>query len=527
MNAQSTSNGHRQAAAATTLPAAAAVGTPPGALSAERLRAVAEEVRQGFPRAMTASELVIIDVDPRHIHAFWYIPLAVAEQQRAALDADSADAPLVLRISEADGAAPAKFDIEVLGLQGRYYVDIWGEARRYSAEIGFRRGDGSLLLLAAAPAITLPPLGPAADKSWRLQSVAAPPPGAGAVPPPPPDAPRPPGAAASPAAVSAAAVAAAAAAADAARLQLALLPGTPGEPGLGVTEPSVAEPSVAEPSLPKVASAQPGEDAPGLAVARDASVAGELRPAAASASGGDAAVRGDATAVPGGQPCPPPPGTPGGDLRDRSGSAPPGALSAAPVAMAEEPPAVAAADAAMLAAAPPEAMTPDMVAPSPAAAPPATFHWMDAEPVRHPFPLPPSEPGASAPEHHLAAGAPAPFAESAAPSLDATPAGAPPPAPAAEAPPGGGPEGSAEGPAPLPLENTLSLSSFALGRETVELEINAELHIFGRTLPGRELHLFGRKVTVHPDGSFSISRPLPNGALIVSALLAGNGHREE
>jgi hypothetical protein len=90
------------------------------------------------------------------------------------------------------------------------------------------------------------------------------------------------------------------------------------------------------------------------------------------------------------------------------------------------------------------------------------------------------------------------------------------------------PAGSAaDGPAPLPLENTLSLSSFALGRETVELEINAELHIFGRTLPGRELQLFGRKVTVHPDGSFSISRPLPNGALIISALLAGNGHREE
>jgi hypothetical protein len=141
---------------------------------------------------------------------------------------------------------------------------------------------------------------------------------------------------------------------------------------------------------------------------------------------------------------------------------------------------------------------------------------MDAEPVRHPFPLPPSEPGEYSPEHQLPGGGPAP-------SEPAAPAAAPEPGP--EQP--GGQEGSTEGPAPLPLENTLSLSSFALGRETVELEINAELHIFGRTLPGRELQLFGRKVAVHPDGSFSISRPLPNGALIVSALLAGNGHREE
>jgi hypothetical protein len=514
VNEQITSNGHRLAAGV----AAAVADTPaarqPGALPAERLRAVAEAVRHGFPRAMTASELVIIDVDPRHIHAFWYIPIAVAEQRRAGLGAEAADAPLVLRIIEADGAALAKFDIEVLGLQGRYYVDIWSEARSYFAEIGYRRGDGSLVLLAAAPAITLPPLGPAADKSWRLQPVAVPPPAAVAA------------AAASPGAVSAGAL----------RQQFPPPPGTPGEPGPDQPAPDDAAPGDAVPGEREPARAQPAWTEP-----HATSDAREPPPAAAVASGADAAAQGDGGAVPAVQPFPPPPGMPGDDLPDRRGAAPPDALSAAQVATAEAPPP------AMTVADPPDTMTPSQieprvesqiesrVEPEPSTPPPATFLWMDAEPVRHPFPLPPSEPGEYVPEHHLtehplAAGGPAPFDVPAVPSLDAAPAGAPSaaaPPPAADTQQPGGPEGSAEGPAPLPLENTLSLSSFALGRETVELEINAELHIFGRTLPGRELHLFGRKVTVRPDGSFSISRPLPNGALIVSALLAGNGHREE
>jgi hypothetical protein len=33
------------------------------------------------------------------------------------------------------------------------------------------------------------------------------------------------------------------------------------------------------------------------------------------------------------------------------------------------------------------------------------------------------------------------------------------------------------------------------------------------------LQLFGRKVTLRPDGSFSITQPLPNGALVLSSLL--------
>jgi len=74
---------------------------------------------------------------------------------------------------------------------------------------------------------------------------------------------------------------------------------------------------------------------------------------------------------------------------------------------------------------------------------------------------------------------------------------------------------------PLALENVLTLSSHPLGRGDVQLEISAELRIYGRAKPGSDLHLFGRPVRLRPDGSFSITRPLPQGALVISALLSG------
>ena len=128
--------------------------------------------------------------------------------------------------------------------------------------------------------------------------------------------------------------------------------------------------------------------------------------------------------------------------------------------------------------------------------------------------LPPTELGSEHPAPHPGLGA-------AAPQEEAHPE--PPPAGEAhgrEAPGAEGPaDPTGETPTPLPLENVLTLSSYALGREIVEFEINAELHIFGRARSGAQLQLFGRKVALRPDGSFSITQPLPNGALVLSSLL--------
>jgi hypothetical protein len=165
--------------------------------------------------------------------------------------------------------------------------------------------------------------------------------------------------------------------------------------------------------------------------------------------------------------------------------------------------------------------------------------FADFGPIAHPFPLPPEPAGEFDPVALMGGRAPAaagPGGEQAAaahtieaPVIEATAATAAPEAAsggsAGSEESGGEQAASGEGPppVPLPVENVLSLSSYVLGRNVVDFEINAELHIFGRTKPGSNLQLFGRPVALRPDGTFSVYRPLPNGALVLSILLARNG----
>ena len=136
---------------------------PSAGPSPETLRAVAEEVRTAFPRPSRAKELVLIDVDPRRVHAFWDIPHDSMQAARADL-ADGGSGPLVLRIVAVDGTSETtvSLDVEVQGLQSQTYVEIWDEPRRYQARLGLRRPDGTLLLLAESNPVDLPALGPAA-----------------------------------------------------------------------------------------------------------------------------------------------------------------------------------------------------------------------------------------------------------------------------------------------------------------------------------------------------------------------------
>jgi hypothetical protein len=61
----------------------------------------------------------------------------------------------------------------------------------------------------------------------------------------------------------------------------------------------------------------------------------------------------------------------------------------------------------------------------------------------------------------------------------------------------------------------VSYSSGSLGRSADLLEVNTELHVFGRARPGTRLKIFGRPVALRPDGSFSVRRPLPQGAVVI------------
>jgi hypothetical protein len=377
-----------------------------GGIAAETLRRVAEEVRAAFPRPLRAPELVLIDVDPRRVHAFWTLPAATIETARQGLGRDGAAAPMVLCIFEisASGSDGAAFDVEVVGLQGQCYVDIWDKHRRYRGELGLQRPDGGLVSLAGSATIELPPLGPPAEQRPSALEIAA---------------------------------------NQSERRDEQTPAPAPGEPvrhafPLPPTEPSDFVPEHLAAHAAVGAEAERRQPA--------------LRPSEREA------------ALPSAQPEP---------------------LASA----TQELP----------------------------------------EPVRHPFPLPPTEASEFVPEVLIGGFLP--------PVMEASPenprpaeqtAAAPPeqqhrePEPVVGDAPGEVRAPTEGGSGPLPLENVLTLSSYALGRETVEFEVNAELHIFGRARPGAQLQLFGRKVTLRPDGTFSISRPLPNGALVLSSLMVGD-----
>jgi hypothetical protein len=70
---------------------------------------------------------------------------------------------MVLRVFPlAEGATRTGsfFDVEVGGLKGRTYVDIWQPERRYTASLGLRAAAGEFIAFANANEIALPPAGP-------------------------------------------------------------------------------------------------------------------------------------------------------------------------------------------------------------------------------------------------------------------------------------------------------------------------------------------------------------------------------
>jgi hypothetical protein len=135
-------------------------------LARKILRDAGEEVRSSFPHESAGIELVLIDVDPHRLHAFWTIPVALMEDARAR--PGGAGAAMVLRVfPSAEGGEQAGrfFDVEVGGLKGRAYVEVWQPERRYTASLGLRTGAGELIAFANSNEIALPPVGPVPERA--------------------------------------------------------------------------------------------------------------------------------------------------------------------------------------------------------------------------------------------------------------------------------------------------------------------------------------------------------------------------
>lgn len=378
--------------------------------TAEDLRGVVEEISSHYPPPRLGTELVLLEVSPHRAHAYWNID--VEDYRAAQKQTGLQHAPLVLRLYDiTDGTPPEKaitaFDVEIQGLQGHWYLDLWKDGRTHVADLGFRAPDGRLIPLARSNPVSTPAAAESPDYHTLALDIAHP-------------------------------------------------------AGLRVTD-LVLDPHLS-PENTDVETGAPLPTAP-LVVA-------------------------------------PPVVTPA--WTDRAAEPAPAGVDFQP---SQEP-----------VAAPPDKMHEDVQAiferaVAQAADVPVDEAWRGHQSVAGPAPE--GWPSAETLERLVPAGTgelihpgptgPAPEAPASGPEALSQPeAPAAPPAP----PP----------PAPSSLDQYVSLSSFEHGRREVALEVNVELHVYGRAKPGTELTLYGQPVPLRPDGTFSIRKPLPQGAVVLPLL---------
>ena len=156
-------NVHRNTSKLT--PPTSATSTAKPEFSREELRAISQEVAEKFPIPTETTELVLMDVDPHHVHAYWNI----APEDLAAFDTTPDDlageSNLVLRFHDLSPPQPGSsrrrepFDIPVRGQENHWYVELWHDAKSYEAELGLRMQDGGLVTLARSKPVQTPQAG--------------------------------------------------------------------------------------------------------------------------------------------------------------------------------------------------------------------------------------------------------------------------------------------------------------------------------------------------------------------------------
>ena len=421
-----------------------ATGHSPPDLSPELLQSLGEELAREFPTPLDTTSLVLMDVDPHRVHAFWHVCEGDLEVARAALGPGRPD--LVLRLRDVtpawEGTEPwGSFDIQVQGLDSHCYVDLWQDGRTYEAALALRGRDGTFVQLAVSDPVATP-----LAAAPRGEASVAPAPDATAVP-----------------------------VADE-----SLEPAAPASlatpsPATPLHRRAFDRPPIEESPAP-IARGQSNEEGAGPLAETEATAPGPL---AAPAAGPDAAPE---------EPTPTPMSLSGAGY----GSA---GYGYAPSDQEGDRPAVS-----------PSGTAGDgYTGPSEAALSPPELGSLEP-----PFPNPLA--GEAAPptvgqDLVRSEGADGAWL----PALD-RPAGQEPATAAPVQETGGGRAPELEDASAPPL---LSLSSSSLAGAPGLLEVHAELHVFGRAQPGSRLRIFGRPVALRPDGSFSVRRPLPAGALVL------------
>jgi hypothetical protein len=143
------------------------------------LRHIGEEITAQCFRPVETRHLTLMAIDPWNLHASWHIAGADLEVARAGLPGRGRGAVLLLRFADIspnnNGIVPhAHFDVEVDEFSSNRYVNLWRDARHYSAELGLRAADGSFVCLVRSNEVETPRAGPSPEFHFSERQVRAP-----------------------------------------------------------------------------------------------------------------------------------------------------------------------------------------------------------------------------------------------------------------------------------------------------------------------------------------------------------------
>jgi len=151
--------------------------------SAAELRRISEQISAEWFRPVENSRLTLLEINPWRVHAYWNVAEDEITAARARLlhefGGRGTEPALVLRFTDlspdtGEAAHHPHFDIEVEGASSNWYVDLWRDAKHYSAELGLKAAGGMFIALLRSNEVVTPRGGPSPELVFRNMEVRTP-----------------------------------------------------------------------------------------------------------------------------------------------------------------------------------------------------------------------------------------------------------------------------------------------------------------------------------------------------------------
>jgi hypothetical protein len=161
-------------------PSVSESSSTPTPFSRRELQEIGIQISASWFRAPEVTRLTLMEVHPWRLHAYWNIAEADMAAARASQPADAEEPSLVVRFTDlstterGDITPDYSFDIEIQGLRNDWYVDLWQDGRRYSAQLGLRTTNGDIISLARSNEVALPRATPSSALDFKQLEVRTP-----------------------------------------------------------------------------------------------------------------------------------------------------------------------------------------------------------------------------------------------------------------------------------------------------------------------------------------------------------------